>query len=284
MGDPAGRVTGELEGYPRRRRGKRRQMATTLVPQRGYGGQVRRDWTPPVLQPRSGFVERVGARGGHHPVVVFLAGMLASLGLISAISIALGFLVTRVILHHGGVAHWDEHVDVWLAAHRTPFRTHLSLIGSIMSGGVVLPIVAGLTAFASAVMRKWRLAAFLVFVLGVESASYRITTLAVHRHRPRVHRLEHLPVNASYPSGHTAASIAVYCGLALLLTSLIRNFAFRTVAWCVAVLIVAFDVYSRLYRGMHHPIDVAGGVVVGVAAVYLLVLTCRASGAAAGDA
>jgi membrane-associated phospholipid phosphatase len=32
---------------------------------------------------------------------------------------------------------------------------------------------------------------------------------------------------------------------------------------------------------MHHPLDVAGGVVVGVAAVCLLVLTCRASGAAA---
>ena len=145
----------------------------------------------------------------------------------------------------------------------------------------MLPIVAGLTAFASAVMHKWRLAAFLVFVLGVESASYRITTLVIHRHRPRVVRLENLPVNASYPSGHTAASIAVYCGLALLLTSLIRNLVFRILTWCVALLIVAFDITSRLYRGMHHPIDVAGGVVVGVAAVCLLVLVCRASGAAA---
>jgi undecaprenyl-diphosphatase len=93
-----------------------------------------------------------------------------------------------------------------------------------------------------------------------------------------------LAVNASYPSGHTAASIAVYCGLALLLTSLVRNLAYRTAAWCIALLIVAVDVYSRLYRGMHHPLDVAGGVVVGVAAVCLLALTCRASGAAAADA
>jgi membrane-associated phospholipid phosphatase len=259
-------------------------MATTLDHARVHVRRFSNDWTPPVLQPRRGLAERLGARTGYgHPVVVFVAGMLASLALISTISIALGFLVTRVILHVGGVAGWDEHVNTWLAAHRTPFRTHLSLIGSIMSGGVVLPIVAGLTAFASAVVRKWRLAAFLVFVLAVESASYRITTLAIHRHRPRVLRLEDLPVNASYPSGHTAASIAVYCGLALLLTSLIRNVAFRTAAWCVAVLIVAFDVYSRLYRGMHHPLDVAGGVVVGVAAVCLLVLTCRAAGAAANS-
>jgi len=260
-------------------------MTTTLEHGRVYTGKLSKDWTPPVLQPRDGFAESVGARAGYgHPVVVFLAAMLASLALISAVSIALGFVLTRVVLHDGGVARWDEHVNAWLAAHRTPFRTHLSLIGSIVSGGVVLPIIAGLTAFAAAVMRKWRLAAFLVFVLAVESASYRITTLVIHRHRPRVPRLEDLPVNASYPSGHTAASIAVYCGLALLLTSLVKNRGFRIVIWGAALLIVAFDVSARLYRGMHHPLDVVGGIVVGVAAVCLLVLTCRASGAAARDA
>ncbi len=260
-------------------------MATSLEQRRAPAEALSNDWTPPVLEPRRGFVERMAVHAGNgHPVIVFLGAMLASLALISGLSIALGFFVTRVILHTGGVAGWDEHVNRWLAAHRTPFRTHLSLIGSIMSGGVVLPIVIGLTAFCSAVLRKWRLAAFLVFVLGVESASYRITTLVIHRHRPRVVRLEDLPVNASYPSGHTAASIAVYCGLALLLTSLVRSFAFRMVTWSVALLIVALDVSSRLYRGMHHPLDVAGGAVVGVAAVCLLVLTCRASGAATSDA
>jgi membrane-associated phospholipid phosphatase len=256
-------------------------MATTLEEARAGVGRFSDDWTPPVLQPRRGPAEHFGTRAGRgHAVVVFVVAMLTSLAMISALSIALGFLVTRLILHVGGVAGWDEHVNAWLAAHRTPFRTHLSLVGSIMSGGVVLPIVAGLTALVSAAMRKWRLAAFLVFVLAVESASYRITTLVIHRHRPRVVRLEDLPVNASYPSGHTAASIAVYCGLALLATSMVRNLAFRTAVWSLALLIVAFDAYSRLYRGMHHPLDVAGGVVVGVAAVCLLVLTCRASGAA----
>ena len=48
-------------------------------------------------------------------------------------------------------------------------------------------------------------------------------------------------MNASYPSGHTAASIAVYCGLALLLTSMIKNRIFRVAVWSVAVLIPAFE-------------------------------------------
>jgi membrane-associated phospholipid phosphatase len=268
-------------GYPTPRVGKRERVAVTAEETHGTAELLDTDWTPPVLQPRRGGAERLGVRAGRrHPVLVFVGGMLCALALISTVSIALGFLVTGVILHIGGVAGWDEHVNVWLAAHRTPLRTHVSLIGSILSGGVVLPIVVGLTAVVCAAFRKWRVAAFVVFVLGVESASYRITTLVVHRHRPRVVRLEHLPVNASYPSGHTAASIAVYCGLALLLSSLIKNLAFRVTVWTVALLVVALDISSRLYRGMHHPIDVAGGIVVGVAAICLLVLVCRASGAA----
>jgi membrane-associated phospholipid phosphatase len=218
--------------------------------------------------------------GRDRPVGVFFVGLLIAYVAILGASVLLGLLLTHVFLSWGGLASSDERFVVWLSHHRSSGLTDASLIGSIIAGGVVLPVVAGSSALAAAVLRQWRLAGFFVFVLALESAVYRATTLVVHRDRPAVHRLEQLPLGASYFSGHTAAAIAVYCGLALLLTSLFRNLAFRTAAWCVALLIVAFDVYSRLYRGMHHPLDVAGGVVVGVAAVWLLVLTCRAAGAA----
>jgi membrane-associated phospholipid phosphatase len=48
----------------------------------------------------------------------------------------------------------------------------------------------------------------------------------------------------------------------------------------VAIAMPIFDALSRLYRGMHHPLDIAGGVVVGVASLLGLVLACRAAGAA----
>jgi undecaprenyl-diphosphatase len=158
--------------------------------------------------------------------------------------------------------------------------TEASLIGSIMAGGVVLPIVAGVVAMVAAAARKWRLAAFLLFALAVESASYRATTLVVHRHRPDVPRLEKLPVEASYPSGHTAASIVVYGGLALLLASRIENRVARIAIWLVAVLVPVFVAFSRMYRGMHHPLDVAGGVMIGIAALCALVVVTRAVGSA----
>jgi undecaprenyl-diphosphatase len=149
-----------------------------------------------------------------------------------------------------------------------------------MAGGVVLPIVAGVVAIVAAAARQWRLAAFLLFALAVESASYRATTLVVHRHRPDVPRLEKLPVEASYPSGHTAASIVVYGGLALLLASRIENRAARIAIWVVAVLVPVFVAFSRMYRGMHHPLDVAGGVMIGIAALCALVVVTRAVGSA----
>ena len=250
---------------------------------RGSGAKSDDRLHAPVLSARRGGpAERLGgALRNLHPAVVFVVLMLAGLAATALLSICLGFLVTRVLEPAWGIGAANERVNGWFAAHRTASRTDASLVGSIIAGGVVLPIVVGSIAFVCAVLRRWRIAAFLVFALGVESASYRLTTLVINSHRPHVARLENLPVNASYPSGHTAASIAVYCGLALLITSRLRHGAARALVWTFAVAIVTFVALSRTYRGMHHPVDVAGGIALGVVAVTVLVFVCRTAGAAA---
>ena len=86
------------------------------------------------------------------------------------------------------------------------------------------------------------------------------------------------PSNASYPSGHTAASIAVYGGIALLLTSRVASRWARVAIWCVAAAIPIYVALSRMYRGMHHPLDVVGGAAIGVATLVAVVLVCRAAG------
>ena len=65
------------------------------------------------------------------------------------------------------------------------------------------------------------------------------------------------------------------------MTSRYTNNLLRTFAWSVAFLLVAFVAASRMYRGIHHPLDVAGGVVVGVGALVVVVFACRVAGAAA---
>ena len=93
-------------------------------------------------------------------------------------------------------------------------------------------------------------------------------------------RLDDLPANDSFPSGHTAASVAVYVGLALLITSRFRNRGVRLLAWAVAILVPVFVAFARMYRGMHHPLDVAGGLLIGIGALLVLLFACRAAGVA----
>ena len=209
--------------------------------------------------------------GPGHPVRAFAAGVALSFVAIAGMSILLGLLVTRVILRDGGIDSADESLVLFLSHHRSVGLTDASLIGSILAGGVVLPIIVGVCGVVAALFKQWRLA------LAVESGAYRATTLVVHRHRPPVHRLEDLPANASYPSGHTAASIVVYGGLALLFTSRISRLAPRVLIWAVAAAIPVYVAFARMYRGMHHPLDVVGGVVIGIAVLAAIVLVSRAT-------
>ena len=236
----------------------------------------------PVLEPRPGGVAGrfASALERRHPVTVFLAAAVVCYVLLATVTIAIGLLLTHVILHVGGIARADERFVTWLAAHRTATRTEASLIGSIMAGGVVLPLVVGLFCLVLALRKQWRIAAFLLTAIALEAATYRLTIAAVHRHRPRVARLEQLPVDASYYSGHTAASIAVYCSLVLLAASLIRRPWVRAFLWALGILVPVFVAFARMYRGMHHPIDSLVGVLVGIACVVAAVLAARAAGAA----
>jgi membrane-associated phospholipid phosphatase len=236
----------------------------------------------PLLDARSdGPAERFARRlRGHHPAAVFFAAILLGFVVLGLLAITLGLLVTDVLLHAGGVARDDESVVTSLVADRTPVLTDASEIGSAVGGAPVLPILVAAIALVFTVLRKWRIAAFALFALVVESATYRVTSLAVPRERPAVKRLDDLPANDSFPSGHTAASVAVYVGLALLITSRFRDRRARFLAWAVAILIPAFVALSRMYRGMHHPLDVAGGLLIGIGALLVLLFACRAAGVA----
>jgi len=219
------------------------------------------------------------ALGVRHPAVVFAAALIAGWVLVAALSIGLGLLVTDAIAPSDGVASADQSFVESLVDERTPFLTGVSAVGSTV-GSYVLVGLAVLTALFFAYRRQWILAAYAAFLPMVESGLYRITSAAAPRERPDVPRLEDLPVDASYPSGHTAASIAVYGGLALLLTTRIESRARRVLVWVTVILIAVFVAMSRMYRVMHHPIDAAAGVLIGLAAIAIVVFACAAATAA----
>jgi membrane-associated phospholipid phosphatase len=240
---------------------------------------VRGDRTRSVLDPR-GFSSRIGGGMAGHPIPAFVAVTIVGFALLAAAAIVMGWALQTYALPEHGIGRQDERVNVWLADHRTSLRTDISFWLSGVGDVYALPALVAVTTLVAGVLRKWRAAAFIVTAIAVEAATYRVATLTIDRQRPHVGRLDHLPVNDSFYSGHTAASVAVYCGIALLVTSWVRNTPQRVGIWLVAVALPLLVALARMYRGMHHPTDVAAGLLVGIGCLIVAATAARVAGAA----
>ena len=240
-------------------------------------------------QPASRAVAAPAERRGHwrerSPILVFCAVTLVGYALLASFMIGLGFLLVDVVLPYHGIGGADESVNDWLAAHRSPGLNDASYVGSAIGDIPFIPGLVILTALVTALLRKWRAFAFIVGAILVEVATYRLTSLVVHRQRPSVPRLdpEHLPVNQSYPSGHVAAAVVVYIGLALLLSRRVRDRRIAIPLWIFAIALPLVVAASRMYRGMHHPVDATAGVFMGAAAIAIALVAARAAGEAARE-
>ena len=112
-------------------------------------------------------------------------------------------------------------------------------------------------------MLRRRALPFVLVLLAVAAADglAALVKAAVGENRPsEPDALVTIPHSHSFPSGHTATAFAA----ATVLTALVPRAA---AAWFVLAAAIA---YSRLYVGVHFPLDVAGGIAVGVATALLL--------------
>lgn len=222
----------------------------------------------PATRRRSRAVpERPHPVGDKKVVALRLAGgVVAVWGLICLI----GLLVTQV-LNTGPVHRADRHVDVWFAAHRSPPWNTVTYIGTTMAQTTTAIAVTVVVVL----LLRWRLGRWyeslvLVTVMAGELLIFLAVTETIHRKRPPVPRLDVAPPTSSFPSGHTAAAIALYGCIAILLLRIYgRSPATRTAAvllFCIPVIVGM----SRLYRGMHYPSDVLCGALTG--GLWLLIV------------
>jgi membrane-associated phospholipid phosphatase len=237
----------------------------------------------PVLDARpDGVAPEVADRlRGHHPATVFSLTALGGYLLLQAVMLALGFLLVDVVLKVGGIDRTDERISRWFADQRTPRLNDLSYVGSLVGDIPVLPGLVVLAVIVLLFQRRIRAAAFIATSGVIELATYRVTSLIVHRERPLVPRLDNLPVNQSFPSGHVAASVAVYGALALVIASRFHRRWVTITVWTLAVVLPTIVALSRLERGMHHLTDVAAGAAMGTAALLIALTAARACDAAA---
>jgi membrane-associated phospholipid phosphatase len=180
-----------------------------------------------------------------------------------AVMIGLGMLDVH-LLAHSRFGRADGSVDSTLAHHRDHVLNALTLAATFAASTLpVIVLAAVVVATAAVVFKRWREPLFVVAVVAGEVIIFVVTTLVVHRPRPNVVRLDHAPPTSSFPSGHTAASVALYGSIAALVILFGARIAWRRVALAAAVLLPVLVATSRLYRGMHYPTDVLGGALLG---------------------
>ncbi|MFI1507916.1 diacylglycerol kinase family protein [Streptomyces sp. NPDC020597] len=159
----------------------------------------------------------------------------------------------------------EDDVNERLEHIRTGALTTLSSFGSA-AGDTLTVIAVTVLACAGLILiprlPMWRQAVFLAVAVSLQSLVFLVITEAVDRHRPEVHRLDPSPPTSSYTSGHTGAATAIYGGLAVLALSRLRG-PWRRIVGGLLLVVPVVVALARLYRGMHHPTDVMGGLANG---------------------
>lgn len=231
----------------------------------------------------TGWSGRSGRRGapvpprpGHSPAlstgVPRAAARIGAFAVCQAAVIAgFGLLITGPAREFWPMTAEDTAVDA-LEDARTAALDTASTIASALgdtSTVVGLTLLACLALVLVPRLPRWREAVFLAVGVSLQSMVFVLITASVDRTRPDVERMDDSPPTSSYTSGHTGAATALYAGLAVLALSRVRA-PWRKPLAALLLLLPLLVGLARLYRGMHHPTDVAGGLANG--ALSLLVV------------
>jgi undecaprenyl-diphosphatase len=148
---------------------------------------------------------------------------------------------------------WDRHLERWVVTHRVgfldPVAKALSFVGSYAAIWIAIAIVLALLWRRPQIFVRVALAAALGEILSA------LLKGVFGRSRPHVDGLVTLPATHSFPSGHSTTSFAC--------ATVLASYAPRAaVPFFVLAALIA---WSRVYVGVHYPLDVLAGAALGVA-------------------
>ncbi|HEY1625649.1 MAG TPA: phosphatase PAP2 family protein [Streptosporangiaceae bacterium] len=185
------------------------------------------------------------------------AGVMIAWVLILGVIVGAGELITK---DENGNVLGDRTIPHWFAAHRAATWNQWSLFFSNLGATQAILIVSlAVCVVFLAITRHWRPVIFIATVMFGELGAFLAAAAVVKRPRPDVTHLDqHLPTSA-YPSGHMAATTCLYVALAILVIGHARGW-WRWLFLIPAVAMPVLIALARMYRGEHHPTDIAGSL------------------------
>jgi membrane-associated phospholipid phosphatase len=249
--------------------------AGSIVPRDSSDTDIPRAFLNPSADGPANRLARSVARG--HGNITIAIATIASFAVMGIFITALGLLITHV-LEHGSIGVWDHHVSQWFDNHRSARWDRIT--GDLTDMADTFE-VAGVAAFVTIVLliRRWGRHAFLLVAgLAIELSVFITANKIVARPRPAVSHLGGTPSTYSFPSGHSAATIVLYGGIAVIVMVATTRRWPRIVMWTLAIVLTVAVGLSRVYRGEHYPTDVLAGLLLGIGSLTAGVFIIRVAG------
>jgi undecaprenyl-diphosphatase len=195
----------------------------------------------------------------------------------AAIAAAFVFVAIAVAVVDGRAGVIDEPVARAVGRIRQLDAPLLDAIIAAITHAGGRPVVAlaiAVTAAFAARRRYWR-AVWVLIATGLAAWLLNaLLKLLFARERPALQTLIPLPESYSFPSGHAMSALAVYGAIAVVVIALAPRA--RAAVLAVTVLLVLAIGLSRLYLGVHWPLDVLAGFAAAVPLLVAAVLLLRA--------
>ncbi|MGC5022628.1 phosphatase PAP2 family protein [Micromonospora sp. DT47] len=169
----------------------------------------------------------------------------------------------------------DTEVPRWFAERHSDTLTDLSWWWSKFGDThAILLISLVFCPLVLAVWRRWRPVLFVALAMFGELTLFLASARAVDRPRPQVENLDGQMPTSSFPSGHIAATICLWSAIAIIVFVRTDRW-WRWLLVAIAVIMPVGVAVSRMYRGMHHPTDFMGAILLSAPWVGLLYWAIR---------
>jgi undecaprenyl-diphosphatase len=167
--------------------------------------------------------------------------------------------ITVAVTEFGRVDRLDAHASAQAQQHMTAERTgwaeHLANLASTKTALIVTIVGALVLLFT----RHWRGAIALGLAYPVTQGAVHLVKVIVERPRPEANPGVAEAHGFSFPSAHSATSVAVYATIAFILIRASRHGHSRVAVASLAAALVLGVGLSRVLLGAHYPTDVLAG-------------------------